>query len=231
MSLPPLLGDVALPYFCDPAELPDTLPTFDEIEQAIQNLKPSAVLPAKRIVVVKSHFVVKYGKRIQKNEGHALLFLKRYKFIPAPKLYAMYHKDDKLYLIMSYMPGTPLGSVWNSLLESEKSDILMQLRSTFNQMRLILAPNIFSSVCGGPLPYHWFWWIKPEPAITGPFQTEEDLGQALALRSLRNHEFHGNENRSRLPEFFARHLPNVLRGHTFPLLATELRGGFGLALL
>ena len=136
-----------------------------------------------------------------------------------------------LYLIMSYMPGTPLGSVWNSLLESEKSDILMQLRSTFNQMRLILATNIFSSVCGGPLPYHWFWWIKPEPAITGPFQTEEDLSQALALRSLRNHEFHGNENRSRLPEFFARHLPNVLRRHTFPLLATELRGGFGLALL
>ncbi len=203
----------ALPYFCDPTELPDALPTLDEIERATQNLPTIRDPRYSRIVVVKGHFVVKYGVGVHmaENEGHALLFIEKHKFIPAPKLYAMYREEGKLYLIMSYMPGTQLGSIWDDLSENEKSCILIQLRSILDRMRSIPAPTIFSSVCGGPLRHRFFLWSESDPKITGPFQTEEDLDRALALRSLKIRE--DNPGRSQTPEFFARHLSKVLKGH------------------
>jgi aminoglycoside phosphotransferase (APT) family kinase protein len=201
----------ALPYFCDSVELPDTLPTLDEIEQATESLTTIRDPRYNRIVVVKGRFVVKYGIHIAENEGHALLFIEKHKFIPAPKLYAMYREKGKLYLIMSYMPGIHLKSVWDSLSEGEKFYILEQLRSIWDQLRLIPAPTIFSGVCGGPLRHRFFLWLKADPRITGPFQTEEDLDRALALRSLEN--WQGNQGRPYTPEFFARHLPKALQGH------------------
>ncbi|KAI0411102.1 phosphotransferase family protein [Xylaria grammica] len=204
-----------LPYFCDPTELPDALPTLNEIERASVSLPSIRNPDLDRIVLAKGRFVVKYGVHVSENEGHALLFLQNHAFIPSPKLYAMYREANKLYLVMSRMPGIQLSSVWDDLSEEEKLDILVQLRATWDYMRSIPSPPTFSGLDGGPLRHRFFRVLEPDPRITGPFDTEEALNQALALRSRKNWE--GHQRRPRTPEFFARNLGKALVGHTIVL--------------
>jgi hypothetical protein len=156
--------------------------------------------------------VVKYGVHISQNEGYPLLFLQKYKFIPAPKLYAMYREGNTLYLIMSQMPGTQLASVWDDLSEDEKHHISIQLRAVWNHMRSIPSPTIFSGMSGGSLRHRFFLTLEPDPKITGPFKIEEDLNQTLVLRLQINWE--GHRIRPKTPEYFARNLPKALIGHT-----------------
>jgi hypothetical protein len=139
-----------------------------------------------RVVLVKGSFVVKYGTLVTGNEGHALLFLEKHPFIPAPRLYAMYREDNRLYIIMSLMPGRQLELVWDDLSEDEKLHIVKQLRSIWDYIRSLPSPSLFSSITGGPLRHRFFLWLEPEPKITGPFEREEKLNQALALRSRKN---------------------------------------------
>jgi hypothetical protein len=193
MSLPSAIPLAPpLPYFCDPANLPDALPTLSEIEMATSNLPTIRDPRHGRIVLVKGCFVVKYGTLVTENEGHALLFLEKHPFIPAPRLYAMYREDNKLYLIMSLMRGRRLELVWGDLFEHEKLHIVKQLRSIWDYIRSLPSPSLFSSISGGPLRHHFFLWLEPEPKITGPFESEEKLNQALALRSRKNWE--GNQS-------------------------------------
>lgn len=49
------------------------------------------------------------------NEGYALLFVEERLNIAAPRLYAMYRDQDTVYIIMGYVPGVSLGTVWPSL--------------------------------------------------------------------------------------------------------------------
>jgi hypothetical protein len=125
---------------------------------------------------------------VTENEGHALLFLENHPLVPAPLLYAMYREADKLYLVMGLMPGKQLGFLWHDLSEGEKLHILVQLRSIWDTVRSIPSPTLFGSVCGGPLRHRFFLWPETEPKITGPFEKEEDLDMALALRSQKNWE-------------------------------------------
>jgi aminoglycoside phosphotransferase (APT) family kinase protein len=164
-----------------------------------------------RIVIVKGCFVVKYGMLMTENEGHALLLLEKYIIIPAPRLYAMYREGETLYLVMGLMLGRQLGLIWDDLSEEEKLPILKHLRSILDYMRSLPPPAIISSVSGGPLRHRFFLWPEPEPKITGPFEKEEDLDYALALRSRKNWESY--QKRPWTSEFFARNLPVALKGH------------------
>ncbi|OAA54601.1 Protein kinase-like domain protein [Niveomyces insectorum RCEF 264] len=211
-----------LPYFCDPTQLPGVLPSADEIEHA-EAILPTIRDPRQdRIVLIRGCFVVKYGTYVTENEGQAILFLAKHTFVPTPPLYAMYYRGARLFLIMGHMPGTQLSSVWDGLSGSEKDHILVQLKSIWTYLRSIPAPALFfGGVTGGPLRHRFFLWKEADPSITGPFQTEEQLGQALAHRSLKNWE--GNLRRPQTPEFFARHLPKVLSGHPSVLTHGDLQ--------
>ncbi|KAI6086027.1 kinase-like domain-containing protein [Hypoxylon rubiginosum] len=201
-----------LPYFRSVEELPAPLPTSAAIEAGTKFL-PSIYTPSQRLtVIVGDHFVVKYGTRMSENEGHALLYLEKYQSIPVPRLYAMYRDNGKLYLIMEFKPGRQLRELWPSLSSDDILDISRQLRKIWDQLRSIPSPSIFGNVTGGPLQHRYFQWIDPDPRITGPFDKEEDVNNALVLRTKKNWE--GVGQRGWLPDFFARHLPKVLTGHS-----------------
>ncbi|KAL4809501.1 hypothetical protein BDV18DRAFT_132197 [Aspergillus unguis] len=77
--------------------------------------------------------------------------------------------------------------------------------------------RVYGSVSKGPVPHRYFYSHEGDPAITGPFQTEEEFGRAIALRSKRlwtefdNPSFHS--------DFLARHLPVALCDH--PIVFTH----------
>ncbi|KAJ5487713.1 Phosphotransferase enzyme family protein [Penicillium desertorum] len=78
-------------------------------------------------------------------------------------------------------------------------------------MRALPSSGFYGSINRGPVPHRYFFSREKDPAITGPFQTEEQFGRAIALRSktmwseLNSHSF--------LSDYLARHLPSALRDH------------------
>ncbi|KAK1762937.1 kinase-like domain-containing protein [Phialemonium atrogriseum] len=200
-----------LPYFCDAKKLPAPLPTPDEIEGATHDL-PCTIEPMyKRIVLDREKFVVKHGISpwVSENEGHALLLLRRYSGIPVPRLYAMYRKDDRIFLIMEFIHGVQLSEVWKTC-------------QRMRNFRKIPSPGTFCSVRGGPLLHRFFLSWKVQTEITGLFKNEEDFHRALALRSQGNWADNGTR-RSWTSEFFARNLPTAFTGHPSVFIHTDLQ--------
>ncbi|KKZ62343.1 hypothetical protein EMCG_03261 [[Emmonsia] crescens] len=203
---------VTLPYFNESILLPAPLPTEQEIETATHTL-PTIRNPDYdgRLVIIRDQYVVKYGTYVVENEGHALLFIERHLSIPAPRLYAMYRKGEKLYLIMQYIPGTDLQTLWPLLSKLEKQSILGQLRSIFSEMRSVPPQDFFGSVAKGPVPHRYFFSRDNNPAVTGPFQDEKDFNLALAERSRQN--WADNNRHGWISDFLTRNLPSALKGH------------------
>ena len=158
------------------------LPDQNEIERATRTL-PKRSDYGGRLVVIRERYVVKYGPLVTENEGHALLFVEKRLNNAAPRLYAMYRDGGTVYIAMEYIPGISLEMAWPSLTEANKHSIVGQLRCIFDQMRALPSPGFYGSVNGGPVPHRYFFSREKDPAITGPFQTEEDFGKAIALRS------------------------------------------------
>ncbi|KAL4791458.1 hypothetical protein BDV19DRAFT_381556 [Aspergillus venezuelensis] len=165
-----------LPFFRDPGQLPCPLPTSEEIRAG----------------------TIRY---IRENEGQTLLFLEKYPSVPAPRLYAMYRKDDTLYLL------------WDELSKNEKMFICEQLRRIFSQLRAIPAasPSYFGSICGGPVEHPFFKWMDEDPRINGPFKTLEGFHLGMACHLRRQEEL--NDRHPWVSEWFARPLPQALKDH------------------
>ncbi|RAH65644.1 aminoglycoside phosphotransferase family protein [Aspergillus aculeatinus CBS 121060] len=199
-----------LPYYRDTGELPAPLPDQNEIAQATCTL-PKRSDYGGRLVVIRDTFVVKYGPLVTENEGYALLFVEERLNIAAPRLYAMYRDQDTLYLIMESIPSISLGLAWPSLTEADKQSIAGQLRCIFDRMRALPSPGFYGSVNQGPVPHRYFFSREKDPAVTGPFQTEEEFVSAIALRS--HNMWSESNSHSVLSDYLARHLPSALRDH------------------
>lgn len=202
----------SLPYYRVSDQLPGPLPTHEEIKTAAITL-PTIRDPRYngRIVVIRDIYVVKYGAHVDENEGHALLFLERCPSVPVPRLYAMYRDSGIVYIVMQFIPGADLETLWPSLSENEKYSIVGQLRSIFQQIRSLPSSGFYGSVARGSLRHRYFLTRDQNRAITGPFEREEDLSFALSLQSRTNWEDNGRHGW--ISDFFARNLPSSLTGH------------------
>jgi len=206
-----VMDPVPLPYFRHPDELPAALPTRTEIEAATTTLPTTRHAAYDgRIVVIGEHFVVKYGQRVSENEGYAMLYIENHlSSFPAPRLYAMYRAEERLFLVMELMPGKDLESFWPHLSEDDKVSISQQLRSIWDRMRSLPSPGLYCNMTKGPLPFRFFLTLDKNPAINGPFTTAKDFALALALQSKRNWKY--NNRKGWISEYFARNLPKVLK--------------------
>lgn len=201
-----------LPYFADASSLPAPLPTEDDLESA--EPLPSIYPPEYRSnVSVGGVFVVKYGSGVKENEGRALLALERFPSIPSPKLYAMYRRGDKLYIVMGFERGAQLSEAWDTMSEPAKADVAAQLRAIMTDLRGIPSPGVFGSVARGPVPHRFFWSPVAYPEVNGPFDNERDFSMAMAKRSQCAWEDDGGGARSWTSSWLARNLPSTLRGH------------------
>ncbi|PWY83202.1 hypothetical protein BO94DRAFT_536673 [Aspergillus sclerotioniger CBS 115572] len=123
----------------------------------------------------------------------------------------MYRDQDTLYIVMKYIPAMSLGTAWPSITEANKSSIVEQLRCIFDQMRALPSPGFYGSVNRGPVPHRYFFSGERDPAVTGPFQTEEEFGKAITLRS--QTMWIESNIHSFFSDYLARHLPSALRNH------------------
>ncbi|KAJ6443703.1 hypothetical protein O9K51_04882 [Purpureocillium lavendulum] len=167
------------------------LPTSDEIRNASKSeLSPrrSAWGDGGGMCLIRGVYVVKFGATVTENEGNALLFVEKHLEISAPRLYAMYHDPPSgpLHLVMEYIRGADLESVWESLSVEAKSSIATQLQPMFAQMRSLGPPDDFiGGVCGGGIPDPVFQTDWPNPSINGPFRNAEEFAGGKILKETR----------------------------------------------
>lgn len=188
-----------LPYFREPKELPAPLPSIDEIHASPNVLNGVEAWATRKVVRVGEHFVVKYGPCNVQLEGENLLFIKQNLRIPAPRLYAMWiEPDGTFYLVMEYLQGDTLQSLWPNLKGSEKDLILSKSKVVFNQIRAFPSPGFFGDVNRSHLPHRLFYTPDYDQKISGPFESERDM--VLGLISKLRLKAEGTERRSYLAD-------------------------------
>lgn len=220
-----LQAPVKLPFFCNPAELPEPLPSLNEIHTSESVLSPrrDGWVGDGGVCVVRGIYLVKYGINLTENEGNALLFVEKHLGIPAPRLYAMYRDLDSkvLYIVMEYIQGTNMESVWKTLPVEAKTSIASQLQQIFAQIRSFSPPPYFvGGICGGSIPDPVLETMSPDTIINGPFRTDEEFGLALALALRKNWVQNGRHGW--LSNYLSRHLPTALKGHLIVLTHGDL---------
>lgn len=217
ISISPL-STPALLTMWKPVDLPfqnsqplPTLPTTDEIRACTNVLWETM---ASKIVAFNDDIVVKYGLCINTWEGQALIYLERHvPEVPAPRLYAMYYDSKQLFLIMQRVPGVPLNSIWSSLADSEKDDIIAKLQAIFDAMRKAECPwpDFFGGLDGGAVHHFLFYSQHGDRKFLGPFSGEPAFVAGLVgnYRAL----LERNKRPDYKARFYEKYVARVLQGH------------------
>jgi thiamine kinase-like enzyme len=141
-----------------------------------------------------------------------MLFVGQFSNIPVPLVHAIYFDEDTRvnYILMENVEGQTLASHWNTLITSTKTIIADKLRDVFNHLRNIPCPGeYFGSLGNCALEDAMFWTaddIVPG-VINGPFKTEAQFNEAMALKYLYNNIS------PQKATYCSRVLPQVLRNH------------------
>lgn len=216
---PPPRVQRPLPYeilFSEPADvLPAPLPSLEEIENSPNVIKS---LWGRFVTRVGEPYVVKYGAGISPVEGENLRYVRENTNLIVPRVFAIYQQPVSetavmTYIIMEHIPGDTLQSLWESLGDSRKSSIALQLKEIFTTLRALPHPGYFGSVGKKKFEDDIFWTPKPNPAVNGPFTTEEELINGLLERTVRE----GGERAKHRVAFYRRVLPVVFRGNGDPV--------------
>ncbi|RNJ55134.1 hypothetical protein D7B24_009001 [Verticillium nonalfalfae] len=218
-----------LPWIRDKNELPGALPTTAEIEATTGEFPSIFDSSARRTVLVNEHFVVKYGRFVFENEGHALLFLDPVHGVPAPRLYAMYRENEKLYIIMEFIQGHQLSDTWSSLVfthsDFQRKNILiwekqrpLSAADSSDSRRYFEVVAVLDWEDAGWYPSYWNYsycfsffnwhddWAEKVEHILDPYVQEEGPRRAHA------HAYASAPNPTIHPRFYAQyygHMPVV----------------------
>jgi serine/threonine protein kinase len=137
-----------LPYFAPKTVLPGPLPTLKEIFQAKQ--LPSAHQAVTGVFRVREHFVVKFGRYVNLQEGENMLFIRQCSNVPVPTVYALFHdeKTNQNFIVQEYISGISLYLAWKDLTDSQKMSIASQIRLKMDELRQIPSPGYYGGIWG-----------------------------------------------------------------------------------
>ncbi|KAJ5945814.1 phosphotransferase enzyme family protein [Penicillium verhagenii] len=177
-----IMTPVKFPFYATDLPRGRPLPTDDEITNATPI---SGENTAQTVVRVGAHYVVKYGLAVNLMEGQNMLFMREKTNVPVPRVYALYtNPRGQNVIVMEYIPGQTLAAVWPQLSDSDKDDILCELREYCDTMRALPSPNYFGSVGKKKLLSAIFWTDSHNPQssdslINGPFDSEDDFIEGM----------------------------------------------------
>ena len=200
------MAQIPLPFYAAPSELPQSLPTKQEIEDSTDELMDSG---SRRLVRI-GPFIIKYGSGVSVIEGENMLFVSRQTKVPVPHVYAIYTDTESKsnYIVMEYIEGQTLEFEWGLLSEKQKEDISGQLRGYMDQLRSIPSPGYYGSIGGRGLLDCIFWTGDDAGTeLNGPFDTEDEFNEAM------RNKYIYNELSLQKAEFYGRAFPVVFKGH------------------
>lgn len=128
--------------------LPGKLPSCDGIEAAASDEEALLVNQTARKVLFIGKFVVKYGAACQVDllEGQTILFLHRKRrrlfSLTIPRIYALFQKEGKHYIIMERLEGSTMQDEWPRLTAAEKIDVASKLGNCIREIRKLPSPTV-----------------------------------------------------------------------------------------
>ena len=206
-----LTSPISVPYYAPTSDLPAPLPTTAEIESSAQILKNGAV----KVVAVGTHFVVKYGKRLNLEEGRMMVFVQQNTRVPVPQVFALYQQDGKNFIVMQKVHGQTLQATWHTFGDRKKREIISQLKGYVEQIRKIQSPADYCSLGKQSLLHPIF--ASPSDDYNGPFDSEAELNDALIRKCS------ASEALNKKAEYYERVIPKVFVGHPPVLTHADLQ--------
>ncbi|KAK4168193.1 phosphotransferase enzyme family [Cladorrhinum sp. PSN259] len=192
------------------------IPTPHDMHSSGETIKDT---PSRSLVRIWKNFIVKFGPDVRPIEGENILYVQKHAGVPVPKVYAIYqqrreqHRYPITYIVMEYIEGDSLLSLWPGLDDIEKTRIATQLRSHFDQLRQLQHPGYFGNINGGPPLDDMFDAPQSRQEVTGSFLTEDELIDCF----VRIYLAECGERVTNKAEYLRRVLPSILRGSGAPV--------------
>ncbi|EFR05033.1 hypothetical protein MGYG_08039 [Nannizzia gypsea CBS 118893] len=177
--------------------IPYTVPDFPGPPPTQAQIHTAPLLSQRadiKIVQIDNEYAVKYGPAVQFpfSEGQNTIFVRKLTSVRVPKIYALYSMDDgeiedvdsKVeinYMVMEFIEGQTLKTYWEILSTDEEEYIVATLKGYFTELRLLPSPGCYGFLGRQPFRTMIFESVEPNPTINGPFETEEDLNEAIIL--------------------------------------------------
>lgn len=221
-----------LPYISPRA--PDPLPSIKTIQAAPLFDK----IATTSITKLSDKYIVKYGPQVNSLEGENMIFVKQNTNIPVPEVYAIFHEAEEgfTYIIMEYIPGETLASAWPKLDDTSKCQISSILHAYTEELRALPAPGYFGSIGRRPLLESMFWTGRGRTSLSGPFDSEGQLNDAMIQKYLL---FGGPASKADyyrriLPRIFCHHQPVFTHADFQPknfIVNADPQGGYTVTLI
>ena len=197
----------------------EPLPSPEDIEQSPHVIKE---LCARCTCRVGHSFVVKWGTDVEPIEGHNLQFVREHTNISVPRLFAIYQRPRSptrmiTYILMECIPGDSLENLWSTLADSEKKDIIGQLRKAMSSLRQIPHQGYFGSIGNSKLRDDIFDTFEPMQKLNGPYSTEGEFIDGM----ISSYSQYCGERGSYKAEYYRRVLPKALRGSGTPVFTHD----------
>ncbi|KAG5656054.1 hypothetical protein KAF25_001624 [Fusarium avenaceum] len=147
----------------------------DDIDGSEVLLNESA---STRVVRIQD-FVIKHGKLVAAIEAHNVLYVANSTAVPIPKVYAIYQRYDEqmreivTYIVIQYVQGKILLSLWSNLDQDRKLSIAHTLRTYIDQLRQLQHSGYFGNIDGGPPLGDLFLDTPLAKDINSSFETVE----------------------------------------------------------
>lgn len=159
------------------------LPSIKEILEATEVLGTES---SAKVVKVGRDFAVKYGADISLLEADTMRYVSANSETPVPKVFGTITDPDHPdvnYIIMEFIDGQRLDTIWPDLSISEQEDVKSQLKAAVNSMRLMPYPGFIGSVGRQKCIDGVFYTGKAyDPEMNGPFATEADMNEGILRR-------------------------------------------------
>ena len=200
-------------FLDDSYQSSDLLPTPNDIGTSQELFGLS---DASRVARV-GKFAIKYGLDVEPIEAYNMLYVAKETSVPVPKVYAIYQwreeGDVLTCIVMDYVPGTSLMSLWASLDPDRKAAIAKTLRTYFDELRQLQHPGYFGNLHHGPPLDDMFSATEGAQEVKSSFATEDELVACI----IRVYELDGGERMAHRTEYYRHVLPGLLHGNGSPI--------------
>ncbi|RFU25522.1 hypothetical protein B7463_g10806, partial [Scytalidium lignicola] len=192
------------------------LPTITEIQASTEVLSNHDA--AAKVVRVKDRFAVKFGGGVEMQETENMRFVSANTNVPIPKLFSAFidQETNLKCIIMEYVPGVTLQTLWPTLTAEEKAEITQKIRNIIQELRKLPAPGYLGAIGRKPFGDGVFWTLEYDPAISGPLANQAKMNEGILTR-LRKKES------TAYAEFMTGLLTKTLSSHRIVLMHGDLQ--------
>ncbi|KAK3291465.1 kinase-like domain-containing protein [Chaetomium fimeti] len=158
-----------LPYCAPENVLPGPIPTVEEILKAEQLRRAGQAVTG--VARIREHFIVKFGRHVNLQEGENMLFVRQFTNVPVPTVYALFSDEKKKCNFIK------------DLTAPQKTAIASQLRENMEELRQTPSQGYYGGIWRQPTRDYTFEdpnsMAPVGGAISAPHESEEQWVDAM----------------------------------------------------